>query len=107
MPHPSFHVVELSGYLAGLAQRCRNSRAYEALFGVSVAQDITADLATTQAAAAAIVYTAGQEDAEAIRLIEDAARDGFSAADGPALTKALRLIRASARHDHEAAARLA
>lgn len=106
MPHPAFHLCELTGYLAGLATRCRAARAYDALFGISVAQDIAADLSRQESAVAALAYKAEQEDAEAIRLIEDAARDGFSAADGPALVKALRLIRASARHDHEAAARL-
>lgn len=97
---------ELTGYLARLADKCRASRAFEILFPVTVAQDIAADVARSQAAAGALVYTAQQEDLEAARLIEDAGRDGFSAADLPALTRALRLVRASAKHDAAAGARL-
>ena len=41
-----------------------------------------------------------QADLEAVRLLEDAARDGFPAADLPAVESAVRLIRASAAADH-------
>ena len=97
------YIAELSKYIQRTIGRLKTDRLFGALFHVRVIEDIAADVAKEQQALAAVAYTAEQADREAIRLIEEAASDGFSQADTPALCQALRHIRRSAAGDHRLA----
>lgn len=93
-------LAELRQSLSDFAARCRAMNWLGALFRVGVAQDIVKDVEAQQAAIANDAYSAEQSDLEAVKIIEDAARDGLSQCDMPALAKALRLIKRSAERDH-------
>lgn len=93
-------IREQGRWLARRIASARSLRAYSALPALTVAQDIAGDTAAACAALSAQAYTAEQADLEAVRLLEEAARDGFTAADLPAVESAVRLIRASAAADH-------
>lgn len=90
---------ELRAYIADVAIRFRADRNFKGLFHVGVIEDIAVDAQREQAAIVQTAYSAEQADLEAAKLLEHAARDGFSNADLPAVQKAVRLIRSSARHD--------
>lgn len=93
-------LTELRTFLADTARRCRAQRLFGAAFNTDVAADIAADVATEQAAAAREAHAAEVEDLEAAKILEAAARDGLTVCDMPAVAKAVRLIRRSARRDH-------
>jgi hypothetical protein len=92
---------ELFRYLGGVAIRLRTDRNFTGLFHVRVIQDIAVDLRREDQKLASEAYAAEQADLEAVKLLEEAARDGFSNADLPAVQTALRHIRRSARIDHK------
>lgn len=98
---------ELREYLARFIARCRAASWLGALFHARVVEDIAADLARQHRALSATAYTAEQADLEAARLLDEAARDGFSQADLPAVERAVRLIRRSAAHDRRLCDQLA
>lgn len=104
-PRPSLgHLIrEQNRWLARRIASARALRDYAALPALIVAQDIAADSAAACTAASALAYSAEQADLEALRLLEDAARDGFNSADLPAVEQAVRHIRRSAAADHELA----
>ena len=87
-------------WLARRIAAARAAHAYTALPALTVAADIAHESAAACAALSATAYSAEQSDLEAVRLLEDAARDGFTAADLPAVVSAVHLIRASAAADH-------
>lgn len=91
---------EQSRWLDRRIARARRLRDYAALPALTVAADISADAARACSALSATAYTAEQDDLEALRLLETAARDGFNSADLPAVESAVRLIRKSAQADH-------
>lgn len=91
---------EQGRWLARKIAAARGAHHYAALPALTVAQDIAADCAAACLATAATAYSAEQSDLEAIRLLEDAARDGFNQADIPAVAAAVRHIRQSAAADH-------
>jgi len=99
---PSLGVIvrEQSRWLARRIASARALRDYAALPALTVAADISADAARACSAASALAYTAQQDDLEAIRLLDAAARDGFNSADLPAVEQAVRHIRRSAAADH-------
>lgn len=96
-------LAELRTYLASFAARCRAARWLGALFHVGVVEKIAEDVAKTQQDAAQLNYSAEQEDREAAKLVRAALADGkVTAAELPALRRAVRLIDASAAHDRAA-----
>lgn len=92
---------ELRVYISNTAMRCRAGRWFGALFHVNVINDITRDVAEQQTTVARDAYTAEQYDLEALRILDEAARDGFSNADLPAVVRASRLIQRSAALDRK------
>jgi hypothetical protein len=101
-PLPSLgHVIrEQNRWLARRIASARALRDYAALPALTVAADIAAETARACSALGALAYSAEQDDLEALRLLEDAARDGFNSADLPAVEQAVRHIRRSAAADH-------
>jgi hypothetical protein len=104
-PRPSLghQIREPNRWLARRSASARALRDYAALPALTVAQDIAADSAAACTAASALAYSAEQADIEAIRLLEEAARDGFNQADLSAVAAAVRHIRRSAAADHQLA----
>jgi G3E family GTPase len=94
------HLCELRDWLKGRLSLRRSERRFDSAFDLDVASDIAADAARQQAQIAAEAYSAEQSDIEAAKLIEIAKRDGLDASDLPAIERALRHIRSSAKHDH-------
>jgi hypothetical protein len=94
-------LTELRTFLATTAERCRAMRWFGPAFNIDVARDIAGDVAREQESISRQAHSAEQSDLEAVKLLEDAARDGLQAADMPAVAKAIRLIRASAKKDHD------
>jgi len=100
-------LAELRSWLADTADRCRSQRWFGPLFRVNVATDILADAEKAQKQAAEDAYSAEQYDLEAVRVLNEAARDGFTNADIPEVARAVRLIRQSAQKDRRVTERLA
>lgn len=93
-------IVELRSYLSGLAQRCRAARWFGALFHVTVAEDIVADLAATHAAARAKAEEAEQYDAEGLSLADDVLLNGVvEEHELPKLRRAIAAFRKSRKAD--------
>jgi hypothetical protein len=96
-------VVELRQWISvRLALRRRQSR-FDVAFDLDVAHDIAAEADAHQKKIVADAYAAEQSDIEAAQLLETAKRDGLDASDMPAIERALRHIRNSAKRDHQIA----
>jgi hypothetical protein len=93
-------IAEQARWLALKAASLRAARLYRQLCALTVAQDIAAEQAAVCASLSATAYAAEQADLEAVRVLEDAARDGLTADDLPAVEKAVCHIRRSAAADH-------
>lgn len=98
---PKHPLAQLRLLLRGsviLAQRARN---YVEQLGWESAEEVAAEVAQHEDEIRASAYDAQQADLEAAKLLEDAARDGLTQADMPAVAAAIRHIRRSAEKDRE------
>lgn len=95
-------VAELRKYLAGFSARCRSAGWFGALFHVGVTQKIAEDVQAVESRAALLAYAGEQEDLEAVKLLTRATAQVKSTRARVLLTRAIRLVRASARHDRAA-----
>ena len=91
--------MELRGWLSDRLAIRRSEQRFDAAFDLDVASDIATDVQAHEQCASRVAYSAEQEDLEAIRILEQAEVDGLSNADLPAIHRAIRLIRSSAKHD--------
>jgi hypothetical protein len=91
-------------YLTTFRGRCQAQGWLAALFHVGVLEVAVARAESERAQVAADGYSAEQADLEAVKLLEDAARDGLTQSDMAAVAAAIRHIRRSADKDHAIAA---
>lgn len=94
-------LTELRDFISESLARCRAKGWLGAAFRFNVAQDIATDLGKDLATVEREAHAAEVEDLEAAKILETAARDGLSQSDIPAVARAIRLIRRSAKRDHE------
>ncbi len=96
--HP---ITELRRFIANSQQIATTKGFWHELLGWDAAAEIAADIKTHEDKQSRSAYSAAIEDEEAVKLLEEAAKDGLSQCDMPAVAKAIRNIRRSAERDRK------
>lgn len=102
MPTDRTHpLTELRLLLRGSVNLARRARNYLEQLGWESAEEVAEEVVKHERKIAADAYSAQQSDLQAAKLLEDAARDGLTSADMPAVAEAIRHIRRSAEKDRQ------